>query len=53
MPLTFLLAVATIGKEANAIAQTEYYALIIAGLIASVTMMTIIKIMANFNRKKI
>jgi Kef-type K+ transport system membrane component KefB len=53
MPLTFLLAVATIAKEANAIAQTEYYALIIAGLIASVTMMTIIKIMANFNRKKI
>jgi Kef-type K+ transport system membrane component KefB len=27
MPLTFLLAVATIGKEANAIRETEYFAL--------------------------
>ena len=53
MPLTFLLAVATIGKEANAIAQTEYYALIIAGLIASVTIMTVIKTIANYNKKRL
>ena len=44
MPLTFLLAVATIGKEAHAISDTEYYALIIAGMVAAVTMMTAIKI---------
>lgn len=52
MPLTFLLAVATIGKEANAINSTEYNALIIAGMIASVSMMTIIKTVTYYTRPK-
>lgn len=52
MPLTFLLAVATIGKESNAITTNEYYALVIAGIIVSISMMTIIKIVMNSNRIK-
>ncbi|MDD4950249.1 cation:proton antiporter [Sulfuricurvum sp.] len=52
MPLTFLLAVATIGKDANAISSTEYYALIISGMIASISMMTIIKTVSYFNGSK-
>jgi Kef-type K+ transport system membrane component KefB len=43
MPLTFLLAVATIGLSANAISSEEYSALVIAGMIASVSMMSIIQ----------
>ncbi|MDD2789372.1 MAG: cation:proton antiporter [Sulfurimonas sp.] len=53
MPLTFLLAVATIGISANAITQTEYYALVIAGMIASVSMMSIIQIVTHYTSKKI
>ncbi len=52
MPLTFLLAVATIGKSANAITPTEYYALVIAGMIAAVSMMTIIKTVTNYGTHK-
>ena len=52
MPLTFLLAVATIGKESNAITTNEYYALVIAGIIVSISMMTIIKIVINTNKNK-
>jgi Kef-type K+ transport system membrane component KefB len=52
MPLTFLLAVATIGKEANAINDVEYYALIIAGMIAAITMMSLIKLITNLSSKK-
>ena len=52
MPLTFLLAVATIGKESNAITANEYYALVISGIIVSISMMTIIKIVINSNRIK-
>ena len=52
MPLTFLLAAATIGKESNAITVNEYYALVIAGIIVSVSMMTIIKIVINSNKNK-
>ena len=52
MPLTFLLAVATIGIGANAIAQEEYSALVIAGMIASVSMMSIIQIVTHFTSGK-
>lgn len=52
MPLTFLLAVATIGIGANAISSEEYSALVIAGVIASVSMMSIIQIMTYFTSNK-
>jgi Kef-type K+ transport system membrane component KefB len=52
MPLTFLLAVATIGKEGNAITTNEYYALVIAGIIVSISIMTIIKIIINSKKNK-
>ena len=52
MPLTFLLAVATIGKEAHAISDTEYYALIIAGMVAAITMMSLIKFITTFSYTK-
>jgi Kef-type K+ transport system membrane component KefB len=48
MPLTFLLAVATIGISAHAISSEEYYALVIAGMIASVAMMSIIQIVTYY-----
>ena len=50
MPLTFLLAIATIGKEANAISPTEYSVFVIAGMIASVSMMTLIKGVIQYGR---
>ncbi|MDD2906906.1 MAG: cation:proton antiporter, partial [Sulfurimonas sp.] len=48
MPLTFLLAVATIGIGANAISSQEYNALVIAGMIASVVMMSIIQLVTYY-----
>lgn len=52
MPLTFLLAVATIGISANAISQNEYYSLVIAGMIASVSMMSIIQLVTHYTSNK-
>ena len=52
MPLTFLLAVATIGLEANAISTEEYSALVIAGMIASVSMMSIIQTITYYAPNK-
>ncbi len=52
MPLTFLLAVATIGINANAISSQEYAALVIAGIIASVSMMSIIQGVTYFTLNK-
>jgi len=52
MPLTFLLAVATIGLEANAISTEEYSALVIAGMIASVSMMSIIQTVTYYAPNK-
>ena len=48
MPLTFLLAVATIGISAHAISEQEYFALVIAGMIASVVMMSIIQLVTHY-----
>ncbi|MBU1927642.1 cation:proton antiporter [bacterium] len=48
MPLTFLLAVATIGIGAHAISAEEYSSLVIAGMIASVSMMSIIQIVTYY-----
>ncbi|MGD9969715.1 MAG: cation:proton antiporter [Sulfuricurvum sp.] len=44
MPLTFMVAIATLGYEANAITHNEYYAFIVASMGASITVMVMIKI---------
>ncbi|MEF3191952.1 MAG: cation:proton antiporter [Campylobacterales bacterium] len=43
MPLTFLVAVATLGVQAGAITQAAYYSFIIAAMIDGVVLMTLIK----------
>jgi Kef-type K+ transport system membrane component KefB len=52
MPLTFLLAIATIGMSAEAISSKEYSALVIAGMIASVVMMSIIQLVTYYTAQK-
>ncbi len=43
MPLTFTVAVATAGFQAEAITQEQYYAFIIAGIVGSIGIMVVIK----------
>jgi Kef-type K+ transport system membrane component KefB len=45
MPLTFLVAVATLAYNTSAIGDDEYYAVIIAGLISAVVLIIMIKIL--------
>ncbi len=52
MPLTFLLAIATIGEETKSIGSNEYYALVIAGMIGSIIMMSTIKLIIMFDKKR-
>lgn len=43
MPLTFLIAIATIGYEAKLITQDEYFSFIVAGMLSGVIIMSLIK----------
>ncbi|MDX9814346.1 MAG: cation:proton antiporter [Sulfurimonadaceae bacterium] len=43
MPLTFLIAIATIGYEANLISQDEYFSFIVAGMLSGVLIMSLLK----------
>ncbi len=52
MPLTFLLAIATIGKETNSISSNEYYALVMAGMVGSIIMMSTIKLIIMLDKKR-
>ncbi len=53
MPLTFMVAVATIGRNANAISKQEYFSIILASMIDAVVIMTVIKIIYTiFESKK-
>lgn len=53
MPLTFLVAIATLGYEAGAITHDEYYAFIVASMVSGITLMIVIKILyAWFERQK-
>jgi Kef-type K+ transport system membrane component KefB len=45
MPLTFLVAIATLGYEANAITHDEYYAFIVASMGSGIFLMVVIKIL--------
>jgi Kef-type K+ transport system membrane component KefB len=54
MPLTFLIAIATIAVNNNAISQNEYYAFVLAAMIEAVFIMILIKlIMYKIKRKSV
>lgn len=48
MPLTFMVAIATLGYEANAISHNEYYAFIVASMGSGMFLMVAIKILYTF-----
>ena len=57
MPLTFTVAIATLGYEASAISHDEYYAFIVASMGSGIFLMITIKILYNLfypdNEKKL
>lgn len=52
MPLTFLVATATLGLTIGAIEKPQYYSFVLAAIMEGVVFTTIIKIIFNFKRKK-
>lgn len=52
MPLTLLIAIATLAFNANSIDTMHYYALILAALIQVISIMVIIKLLNNYKLKK-
>lgn len=56
MPLTFTVAIATLGYDAAAITHDEYYSFIVASMGSGIFIMILIKLLYNFfyseNRKK-
>lgn len=53
MPLTFLIAIATLGYDANAISHDEYFSFIVASMGSGITLMIVIKILHSiFERKQ-
>lgn len=52
MPLTFMVAVATLGYQANAITHDEYYAFIVASMGSGIFLMLLIKILYTLFTKK-
>ena len=51
MPLTFMVAVATLGYQAQAISHDEYYAFIVASMGSGIFLMIAIKIIYSFFRR--
>jgi Kef-type K+ transport system membrane component KefB len=45
MPLTFMVAIATLGFEADAITHDEYYTFIVASMGSGIFLMILIKIL--------
>ncbi|TKI71024.1 cation:proton antiporter [Sulfurimonas crateris] len=52
MPLTLLIAMATLAYNANSIDELHYYALILASLFQAIAIMIIIKLINNYKIKK-
>lgn len=52
MPLTFLIAIATIAVNNNAISQNEYYAFILAAMIEAIFIMILIKVIMDRIKRK-
>jgi Kef-type K+ transport system membrane component KefB len=51
IPLTFLVAIATLSYSTGAITDSEYYAIIIAGLISAIILIIVIKILYTIFRR--
>lgn len=51
MPLMFIVAVATLGYNAHAISQHEYYAFIVASMLDALTVMIVIKLFYTFTSR--
>lgn len=52
MPLTFLIAIATLAHSAHAIGMYEYYSFILAATIEGIGIMVLIKIILHFTKKQ-
>ncbi|RDU62653.1 cation:proton antiporter [Helicobacter sp. MIT 14-3879] len=52
MPLTFLVATATLGQNIGAIEREQYYSFVLAAIMESILITTIIKVIINMNRNK-
>ncbi len=48
MPLTFIIAIATIAYEATLIAKNEYLSLIVAGMLSGVIIMSLLKFLISY-----
>ncbi len=51
MPLTFLIAMATLAHSTHTIGMYEYYSFVLAAIVESVCIMIIIKVILSFNTK--
>jgi Kef-type K+ transport system membrane component KefB len=52
MPLTFLIAIATIAYEGKLISQNEYLAFVVAGMLSGVIIMSLLKLIIHLTYKK-
>jgi Kef-type K+ transport system membrane component KefB len=52
MPLTFLVAIATLAHNTQNISDKEYYAIVVASMISAVVLMIVIKILHQYFFKK-
>lgn len=52
MPLTFLIAIASIGHQTNAITETDYYAFIASAALEALLFMLVIKGLRNYFQKR-
>ncbi|MDD5372783.1 MAG: cation:proton antiporter [Sulfurimonas sp.] len=48
MPLTFIIAIATIAYEATLISKNEYLSLIVAGMLSGIIIMSLLKFLISF-----
>lgn len=52
MPLTFLIAIATLAHSTHAIGMYEYYSFVLAAIVESILIMVVIKIILHFTKKQ-
>lgn len=48
MPLTFIIAIATIAYEATLISKNEYFSLIVAGMLSGIIIMSLLKFLISY-----
>lgn len=52
MPLTFIIAVATIAYEASLISQNEYFSFVVAGMLSGIIIMSMLKFLISIIYKR-